>query len=78
MLKANAWGSQSIINLVVKCWSHGEPTAQLIYLPLLRAAESALLWDVLRKPGETAGSMEHTERLDEKDMVERNLLLVFI
>lgn len=61
MLKANAQGLQSIINLAVKCWSHGEPTAQLIYLSLLRAAENMLLWDVLRKPGETAGSMKNTK-----------------
>lgn len=43
MLKAKARGLQSIINLAVKCWSHGEPTAQLIYLSRLRAAESTLL-----------------------------------
>lgn len=27
MLKAKAQGLQSIINLVVKCWNHGEPPA---------------------------------------------------
>lgn len=66
MLKAKAQGLQSIINLAVKCWSHGEPTAQLIYLPLLRATESMLLWDVLRKPGDTAGCMKKHKNWEKK------------
>lgn len=76
MLKAKAQGLQSIINLAVKCWSHGEPTAQLIYLPLLRAAESTVVWVVEKTRGDSWEYEAHKKW--KKNSAERNLLFVVI
>lgn len=47
--KTTTRGRQRIINRAVKCWSHREPTEQLIYLSQVTAAESKVAQVILRK-----------------------------